>query len=409
MPEIGEGIEHQAPHVCRLMRHDIVARIVHFLRKHLAGKTLAKVATQTDENVYGKVGCSAEAFETSLTGKKVLDAKQQGKYFWLEMSSPPHPLMHFGMAGWLKIKGDDTAYYKPQKSEGPEEWPPKYWKFILQAKEEPRSECAYVDFRRFGRIRLIDCDASDIRRVEPLVKNGPDPVQDATIVTVKWLKDKVQSKRIPIKALLLDQANISGIGNWVGDELLYDAKIHPEQYSNTLSEPQIAQLHKSMHYVCKLSVDTLADSSKFPEEWLFKHRWGKGKKDSMTTLPNGKRVEGDVKAEAVDDANGATDNKTTKKPKAASRATPIQQNGEKGSPTAKKTKRSKRAAESQEDLTTSNGFADSKDVEEPASKKKKISEKSNKNEAPNSNGAKSDGKGEDTGRRRSTRVSGRGL
>lgn len=42
-------------------------------------------------------------------------------------------------------------------------------------------------------------------------------------------------------------------------------------------------------YVCKYSVEHLADSSTFPEEWLFKHRWGKGKKDSTTSLPNGKR------------------------------------------------------------------------------------------------------------------------
>lgn len=43
---------------------------------------MAKVRAQHDENVYGKVGCSAEAFEKALKGKKVLDAKQQGKYFW---------------------------------------------------------------------------------------------------------------------------------------------------------------------------------------------------------------------------------------------------------------------------------------------------------------------------------------
>ena len=60
----------------------VVARIVHYLHKHIVGKTLAKVVAQTDENVFGKVGCSAEAFETALRGKKVLDARQQGKYFW---------------------------------------------------------------------------------------------------------------------------------------------------------------------------------------------------------------------------------------------------------------------------------------------------------------------------------------
>ena len=86
----------------------------------------------------------------------------------------------------------------------------------MQTKEEPQSEAAYVDLRRFGRIRLIDCAADKIRNVSPLVENGPDPVQDPEIFTEDWLKEKVRSKHVPIKALLLDQANISGIGNWVG-------------------------------------------------------------------------------------------------------------------------------------------------------------------------------------------------
>ena len=73
------------------------------------------------------------------------------------------------------------------------------------------------------------------------------------------------------------------------DEIMYDARMHPEQYSNTLSAAQILQLHKSIHYVCGLAVETLADSNKFPEEWLFKHRWTKGKKDAVTTLPNGSK------------------------------------------------------------------------------------------------------------------------
>lgn len=59
-----------------------VARIVHYLHKHLVGKTLAVVKAQHDENVYGKVGTSAAAFEKALKGKKILDAAQQGKYFW---------------------------------------------------------------------------------------------------------------------------------------------------------------------------------------------------------------------------------------------------------------------------------------------------------------------------------------
>lgn len=59
-----------------------VARAVHFIQKYLVGKTLAAVKAQHDENVFGKVGTSAAEFEKSLTGKKVVDARQQGKYFW---------------------------------------------------------------------------------------------------------------------------------------------------------------------------------------------------------------------------------------------------------------------------------------------------------------------------------------
>ena len=59
-----------------------VARIVNYLQKHLVGKTLTAVKAQHDDIIFGKVGCSAEAFEKALTGKKVLGARQQGKYFW---------------------------------------------------------------------------------------------------------------------------------------------------------------------------------------------------------------------------------------------------------------------------------------------------------------------------------------
>lgn len=77
-------------------------------------------------------------------------------------------------------------------------------------------ESAFTDARRFSRVRLVDCRAEDIRKTTPLKENGPDPVIDSDILTVEWLEKKVKSKHVPIKALLLDQANISGIGNWVG-------------------------------------------------------------------------------------------------------------------------------------------------------------------------------------------------
>ncbi|KAI5201993.1 hypothetical protein AUEXF2481DRAFT_864 [Aureobasidium subglaciale EXF-2481] len=273
MPEIGE-----------------VARIVHFLRKHCANKKISNILIQEDNIVYGKVGTSASAFQKAFTGKKILDAKQQGKYFWLEMEGKQHPVMHLGMTGWIKFKNDDTSHYyrKPEDENKPQEWPPRFWKFILQL-EDDGNEIAFVDPRRLARIRVVEAEAEELRNTTPLRENGPDPVIDKDILTEAWLEEKLKSKKVPVKALMLDQANISGIGNWVADEILYQARIHPEQYSYTFSSAQISALHKAMMDVCGTAVAVLSDSSKFPETWLMRYRWDKGKKDK-NILPNGDKI-----------------------------------------------------------------------------------------------------------------------
>ena len=374
------------------------------------------------------------------------------------MSSPPHPLMHFGMAGWLKIRDEETAYYKPAKPEESPEWPPKYWKFSLETAEEPKREAAFVDLRRFARIRLIDCAADQIRNVSPLVENGPDPVIDKEIVTEEWLAEKLGSKRVPIKALLLDQANISGIGNWVGsvplssysdhiicatnansmnrDEIMYDAKIHPEQYSNTLTPAQTKQLHKSIHYICSFAVDNLADSSKFPEEWLFKHRWGKGKKDSSTTLPNGSRfvyltvggrtscvvpsvqkktgpVAGDVKDRAgAEDAGSEKEEKQKASKKAPKNEKTDEIEVQSASKGSKGKKRTVKADD--DDGTAVNGHEPDEKASKPANKKQKPNGKKDSNGTTEPkdakaglNKTKAEPQPEKNERRRSRRVSGK--
>jgi len=244
---------------------------VHYLRKHLINRKIASVLTTPDDIVYGKVGCSNTAFEKALHGKTILDARQQGKYFWLVMDSPPHPLMHFGMTGWIKFSNDEAAPYKPGNGKEKKEdleWPPKYMKFVLKMADEERGKCevAFVDPRRLARIRLVDVEAGEMRNTSPLKDNGPDPVLDGHVLTREWLGEKLRSKRVPVKALLLDQANISGVGNWVADEVLYQAKIHPEQYSNSFSDTQVKDLHDSLINVCTIACETLADSNQFPED-----------------------------------------------------------------------------------------------------------------------------------------------
>jgi formamidopyrimidine-DNA glycosylase len=195
--------------------------------------------------------------------------------------------------GWVHIENERTAYtnyYKKMKPNQVEDWPPKHWKFRLETYGEPSVRVAFTDPRRFGRVRLVHCPGESIRSFSPLVENGPDPVVDAKVFTEDYLREKMRARHVPIKAFLLDQTMISGIGNWVGDEVLYHAKLHPEQYCNEFDDQQVHTLFESIHEVCTVAVDKLGDSDVFPDHWMFNYRWGKGTKGATSHLPNGEKL-----------------------------------------------------------------------------------------------------------------------
>ncbi|KAF6842971.1 Formamidopyrimidine-DNA glycosylase [Colletotrichum musicola] len=272
-----------------------VARCVHFLRRHLLGKKIAKVSAPDDANVFGKVKCSGPAFEEAVTGRTVTSVGSQGKYFWITFDRPPHAVMHLGMSGWVHIKGDKTAYtnyYKNAKDSEADAWPPKHWRFLLSTNDSPAVEAAFTDPRRFGRVRLVDCPAESIRSHSPLKENGPDPVVDADVFTEEYLAERMLARRTPVKAFLLDQTNVSGIGNWVADEVLFQARLHPGQQVNDLTPAQVTRLYECVRDVCGTAVEVLGDSDRFPDDWLFNHRWGKktSKKGGAPTLPSGEEL-----------------------------------------------------------------------------------------------------------------------
>ena len=68
---------------------------------------------------------------------------------------------------------------------------------------------------------------------------------------------------------------MSGVGNWVADEVLFQAGIHPEAACDTLSEGQISRLHAALLSVVNVAVAARAESSAFPDDWLF-HPMGQG-------------------------------------------------------------------------------------------------------------------------------------
>jgi ribosomal protein S13 len=73
--------------------------------------------------------------------------------------------------------------------------------------------------------------------------------------------------------LLPESCSVVTLGNNVLDEVLYHARIHPEQRCNSLSEEQVQALHRQIRDVCTFAVKVNTDDSKFPDNWLFRYRW----------------------------------------------------------------------------------------------------------------------------------------
>lgn len=222
-------------------------------------------------------------FIDALLNRKLVSACRKGKQIWLELDgNGPSVLFHFGMTGSFVVKGVDSARYVAFKVHD-EVWPPKFTK--MEIIFENGIQLAFCDPRRLGRIRLRNGDPS---LVPPISKLACDPLLDG--LSVEYMKSQLLKYSTNIKAVLLDQEKvICGIGNWIADEVLYQANIHPSKACNTLTDLEIKNLTAKIMYVIQTAVAVDARSEDFPKEWLFHFRWSKknGEKMSPLKMPNG--------------------------------------------------------------------------------------------------------------------------
>jgi formamidopyrimidine-DNA glycosylase len=106
---------------------------------------------------------------------------------------------------------------------------------------------------------------------------------------------KGQANTRQVKAWLLDQnAVVAGIGNWIADEVLYQARVHPMTPCSVLDSEEVGRLHECVKSVIGHAVGVNADADQFPRDWLFHYRWDKprvgAKKASAPKMPDGKSI-----------------------------------------------------------------------------------------------------------------------
>lgn len=247
------------------------------VEEHCIGKKIKRALVADDAKVIDAV--SPSDFEASLLGKTIVAAHRKGKNMWLQLDSPPFPTFQFGMAGAIYIKGVAVTKYKRSAVADTDEWPSKYSKVFMEL--DDGLELSFTDKRRFARVRLLQNPIS----VPPICELGPDALFEP--MTTDEFFNSLSKKKTGIKALLLDQSFVSGIGNWIADEVLYQARIHPMQNAASISKESCAALHKCIKEVIEKAVEVGADNSQFPSNWIFHSREMKPGK----AFVDGKKIE----------------------------------------------------------------------------------------------------------------------
>ena len=183
-----------------------------------AGRRIAAVACAADPIVYAD---APPAEWEALAGRRVLAARRWGKQLWFDLETPPHPLFHFGMSGGFRVPGDTPLKLATGPVHRPDEWPPRYWKVRFTFNDG--GELVMTDARRLGRLLLRAAP----REEPPVSRLGFDPL--LALPPPRRFAELLAARSVVIKSLFLDQGFAAGVGNWIADEILYQACIDPRR------------------------------------------------------------------------------------------------------------------------------------------------------------------------------------
>ena len=167
------------------------------------------------------------AVATELEGERVSALERRGKYLIVRFESGRALLIHLRMTGSLRHAA------RGQLTEDP------YRRAVVNL--DDGSDVAYRDVRRFGTWLLLGPGELDPYLEERL---GVEPLERT--FTARRLAQQLKGRRAPIKAALLDQRTVAGLGNIYVDEALWRAQVHPLRPAGTLDEEELAQVTRSI-------------------------------------------------------------------------------------------------------------------------------------------------------------------
>jgi formamidopyrimidine-DNA glycosylase len=242
-----------------------VETVVRGLRQSILGRTILSVRLGKTDFIDDPV-----ALEEHLPGRRIEVIERFGKFMLLRLSAaasdagvdanrdaaPAALLVHLGMTGQLA----------PSSAAQPSN---KHTHVHLTL--DDGRELRYTDARRFGRMAYLTA----VPLAEELKAFGADPLE----VNAAEFATRIRTRSARIKALLLDQSVLRGVGNIYADESLWRAKIHPARLGNRLSAREAETLRKALQDILKKaivmrgsSISDFLDADGEPGEYQRRHR-----------------------------------------------------------------------------------------------------------------------------------------
>ena len=216
------------------------------LESLVIGKSITAVAHDTPKS-FPNISSEVEAF---LIGATIIHIHRRAKLLLMDLSTDYTLVIHLKMTGQLVYRGEQVFGAGHPNDSLIGELPDKSTRVTFTF--DDGSHLFFNDQRKFGWVKLYP--SVEVPNIDFMKKVGPEPLE--MIFTVQnFILRMRRRNRTSMKAALLDQTVIAGVGNIYADESLWAAKIHPASRVIAVSDTQLGRLLKELRFVMQLSIE----------------------------------------------------------------------------------------------------------------------------------------------------------
>ncbi len=223
---------------------------VETVRRGLHGLILDKIIqAETHDNPKSFPNTKADV-KSFLLRSKVVDVRRRAKVLLIDLDSNYSLVIHLKMTGQLVYRGEQAFGAGHPSGSLVGRLPDKSTRVTLQFTDG--SKLFFNDQRKFGWMRLLP--TLEVPNIDFMKKVGPEPLGDE--FTPKIFIERVNKRaNTTIKAALLDQTVLAGVGNIYADESLWGAKIHPATRVRDVSDGKLKKLYEEVRFVLNLAIE----------------------------------------------------------------------------------------------------------------------------------------------------------